>query len=878
IAALVEGVGQIQEELNHGERGGREGWEENDGGDVLSFPVPPAPLPHDARAILPQDANRPNQYTVPEQIIWDQADLIQYAEGSIVPMFGEEYAVIDTYRRRVRLPMYPYLLVDRITKLDAEVHQFRPSTMTTEYDIPFDAWYSTDGQIPWAVRVESGQCDLLLISYMGIDFQNKGERVYRLLDCTLTFLEDMPMEGQTLRYDISINSFARNGEALLFFFSYNCFVGDTMVLKMRNGVAGFFTDAELAAGKGIIHTEKELAAKRNRPKQHFTPPLTCPRTQFGRDDLLALSRGDIASVFGEAYASASWAHGRNPSLRLPGEAILMVDRISEIDPQGGSYGLGLIVSELDLEPDSWFFPCHFKDDEVMAGSLVAEGCSQLLQFYLLYLGMQTETADARFQPVRDLGQVVRTRKQIMARKATLIYRMEITEVGLSPHPYAKADVDIIYDGIVVVDFKNLGLELREKDEGRRQKVEEEGERGKGKGESVAPVEAVTSPLRHSATSPLRRPALYDDYHIEHFATGSISACFGEEYRIFEGKRIPRTPNTYLKLFNRIVEINATRGKFGGKPNLVSEYDVPVDAWYYVQNSYPVMPYAVLMEIALQPCGFLSAYLGSTLPYPDTDFFFRNLDGNGTLARDIDLRGKTISNRVTLLSSTAMPGIIIQKFEFALSADAELFYTGTAVFGYFEGQSLVDQVGLDQGKVIPSWLVESGATGKKWVLADYYADARNRTTELCLAVDKLNFLDNATVVVDGGRHGKGYVFAQKIIDPNDWFFTCHFYQDPVMPGSLGVDAIIQALQIFALEADLGAGLVNPHFTHADQHECVWVYRGQMAPDSGEMSLEIDITAVERSDKQVVVIGDASLWKNDIRIYHVKQVAIRLLGTL
>ena len=222
-----------------------------------------------SRAILPQDENRPNNYTTPDEIIWDQADLIQYAEGSIVPMFGEKYAIIDSYRRRVRLPMYPYLLVDRITKLDAEVNNYRPSTMTTEYDIPFDAWYSTDGQIPWAVSVESGQCDLLLISFMGIDFQNKGDRVYRLLDCTLTFLDDMPLEGHTLRYDISINSFASNGDALLFFFSYNCFVGDKMVLKMRNGCAGFFTDEELAAGKGIIHTQKELAAKAALPKSYF---------------------------------------------------------------------------------------------------------------------------------------------------------------------------------------------------------------------------------------------------------------------------------------------------------------------------------------------------------------------------------------------------------------------------------------------------------------------------------------------------------------------------------------------------------------------------------------------------------------------------------
>ncbi|HRF98967.1 MAG TPA: hypothetical protein PLZ51_27340, partial [Aggregatilineales bacterium] len=127
---------------------------------------------------------RPVNYSKPEHVIWDAKALEEFATGKIANVFGQEYAIIDTYKSRVRLPADPYLLVTRITKLDAEIHQFRPSAMTTEYDIPFDAWYSVDGQIPWAVSVESGQCDLMLISYIGIDFEVKGKLMYRLLDCT----------------------------------------------------------------------------------------------------------------------------------------------------------------------------------------------------------------------------------------------------------------------------------------------------------------------------------------------------------------------------------------------------------------------------------------------------------------------------------------------------------------------------------------------------------------------------------------------------------------------------------------------------------------------------------------------------------------------
>ena len=75
------------------------------------------------------------------------------------------------------LPMDPYLLVSRVTAMNAKLGEYKPSTMTTEYDIPYHAWYSTDRQIPSAVCVESGQCDLLLISYLGIDLQNKGNAV-----------------------------------------------------------------------------------------------------------------------------------------------------------------------------------------------------------------------------------------------------------------------------------------------------------------------------------------------------------------------------------------------------------------------------------------------------------------------------------------------------------------------------------------------------------------------------------------------------------------------------------------------------------------------------------------------------------------------------
>jgi len=791
-------------------------------------------------------------------VVWDEADLMEFAQGKIAPVFGEEYAVIDTYRRRVRLPTHPYLLVSRVTKVKGERGVYEPSSITTEYDIPHKAWYTVDGQIPWAVAVESGQCDLLLISYLGIDFENKGERVYRLLDCTLTFLDDLPREGETLRYDISIDSFARNGESLLFFFSYECFVGDNMVLKMTGGCAGFFSDKDLAQGKGILVTEKELEERGKIPKRHFELLLTCAKSAFDKTDLLHLADGNLAGCFGEHYAQ----NGRNPSLRLHPPAIHMIDRVVSVDPTGGAWGLGLVIAEQDLEPAHWYFPCHFKDDQVLAGSLIAEGCEQLLQFYLLYLGLQTCTQDARFQPIPGLAQVVRTRRQITAVSSKLIYQMEITEIGLSPKPYAQANIDIIFDGTVVVDFKNLGLQLSEKNP-----------------DHVLP--ALSAPCQeHSALQPsvVQKEPLFDESHIAEFATGSVSKCFGPAYAIYENRRVPRTPNGDLQLTSRILEVNGRQGEIKEFSSLVSEYDVPTDPWFYRQNSYPTLPYSIYMEIALQPCGFLSAYLGSTLPYPDVDFYFRNLDGHGRILKDMDVRGKTVVNRVRLLSSTAIQGVIIQKFDFQLACEDVPFYQGEAVFGYFMPQALATQAGLDGGGETSPWYKQEQLPSVSTV--DLRAvPGRVQTGPgkpyYRLAHEQLNFLDDFLTIEGGGRYGQGYIYASKRVDPQDWFFSCHFYQDPVMPGSLGVEAILQAMQIYALEQDLGRHLTSPRFEQVLDHEIVWKYRGQITPDNKHMHLEVHISSIDESDEQVTIVGDASLWKEGLRIYEVKQAAIRLL---
>ncbi|WP_284677093.1 hotdog fold thioesterase [Vibrio methylphosphonaticus] len=847
--------------------------------------------------------------------IWDYDDLVEYAEGDIAKVFGPDYAIIDSYKRRVRLPTTDYLLVSRVTKLDATMLEYKPSTMTTEYDIPVDAPYLVDGQIPWAVAVESGQCDLMLISYLGIDFENKGERVYRLLDCTLTFLGDLPRGGDTLRYDISINNYARNGDTLLFFFSYECFIGDKMILKMDNGCAGFFTDEELADGKGVIHTESEIKARQLATKQRFEPILHCPKSQFDHSALRHLLTANIAECFGPTHQS----NQHQPSLCFSSEKFMMIEQVSRVEPQGGTWGLGLIEGHKQLEKEHWYFPCHFKDDNVMAGSLMAEGCGQLLQFYMMHLGMHTLVENGRFQPLENAPQQVRCRGQVLPQSAQLTYRMEVTEIGVSPRPYAKANIDILLNGKVIVDFQNLGVMIKEEAECT---LYPELASQSTSAQLTATAESLTSPVQTESKSkpqasvnaplmaqipdlatapnkgviplqhveapvtpdyPNRTPDTvpFTPYHMFEFATGDIEKCFGPDFSIYRGMIPPRTPCGDLQLTTRVVEINGKRGDFKKPSSCIAEYEVPENAWYFDENSHEtLMPYSVLMEISLQPNGFISGYMGTTLGFPGEELFFRNLDGSGKMLRNVDLRGKTITNDSRLLSTVMMGTNIVQSFSFELSTDGVPFYEGTAVFGYFKGAALKDQLGLDNGKVTQPWHIDNNRTPDVTIdlldKSSRYFNApvlANGVTQphYQLAGGRLNFIDKVQITSDGGKSGLGYLYAERTIDPSDWFFQFHFHQDPVMPGSLGVEAIIELMQTYALNKDLGAGFRSPKFGQI-QSEVKWKYRGQINPLNKQMSLDVHITAIKDEDGKKIIVGDANLSKDGLRIYEVKDIAI------
>ena len=74
--------------------------------------------------------------------------------------------------------------------------------------------------------------------------------------------------------------------------------------------------------------------------------------------------------------------------QLPKPPMLMFDRITEISRESGSNGKGHVIAELKMNPDLWFFECHFVGDPVMPGCLGLDALWQLTGFNLGWRGLK----------------------------------------------------------------------------------------------------------------------------------------------------------------------------------------------------------------------------------------------------------------------------------------------------------------------------------------------------------------------------------------------------------------------------------------------------------------------------------------------------------
>ncbi len=332
-------------------------------------------------------------------------------------MFGEEaFASIDTHPTRVRLPDQPLMLVDRVLVLEGEPFSLRSGRIATEHDISClmrGIW--TVGDFLTCIAVESGQADLMLSGYLGIDRETGGLAMYRLLDAEITFHAGLPRAGEVIHHEISASSdFLSMTKRIFSVLLLTVPLPGKKVLTMRNGCAGFFSARELEEGKGIVLNEKEWGKgdgtidPRGVLWSHVLPHP--PQDA----ELSALRRGDLNAALGEAFARLPLRH----PLTLPGgrdARMKLLDRVLSFEPMGGRFGIGCLVAEMDIHPDDWFLTCHFVDDMVMPGTLMYECCLHTMRLYLLSLGWLGEDGVVAWEPVAGVKSQLVCRGQVFTK-------------------------------------------------------------------------------------------------------------------------------------------------------------------------------------------------------------------------------------------------------------------------------------------------------------------------------------------------------------------------------------------------------------------------------------------------------------------------------
>ena len=797
------------------------------------IPAPPVPTDMSARTI-----ERPGPKFTRRQ-------LEDMSHGEISRHFGPRFREQDAFPRQVRMPMPPLLLADRVTGIDGEPCSLGRGTIWTETDVSPDAWYLQDGVMPAGLVVEAGQADLLLLSWLGVDRENRSERVYRLLGCDLTYHGVPIRAGDTIAYEIHVDGYARQGGVRLAFFRSECRVRGELRMRVTNGRAGFFTDDELAGSAGVLWSAADHPPD---PAARLDPPaVLSTRRAFTRAQIAAFAAGDAAACFGPGFARAR-THTRPP--RIAAGDMQLIHEVPAFEPTGGPWGRGYMRATYALTPDTWFFPCHFAGDPCMPGTLMCEGLMQAMAIYLGALGHTLARDGWRFEAVPEVSYQLRCRGQVTPASREIVYEVFVAEHHAGACPTLVADILCTVDGLKAFHCRRMALRL-------------------------VPDWPLSS---RPALPPARDPgpvAAHDGVRFDHAALlacawGPPTAAFGPRFAPFDGpRRLARLPSPPYHFMTRVVALDTARIGSPAGATVEVDYDVPRGAWFFDQDC-PVIPFAVLLEIALQPCGWLAMAHGTALRTAE-DLHFRNLDGRAVLHADVGPDAGTIRTRVEHLGTAGSGGITLVQFAVTCSVGDRRVLELRTGFGFFPAAALAEQVGL---AVLPEH--------RRWrdapcdVAVDLRAPSDDRGP-LRLPGGMLRMLDRITGWwPDAGEAGLGRARAELDIDAGQWFFKAHFFQDPVMPGSLGLQAMLQLLQWAMLQRGLGEGLSAPRF-EALQTDApiVWTYRGQILPETARMAIDLELLEIGRDDRGPFAVASASLWSDATQIYHAGRFGLRIV---
>ena len=157
------------------------------------------------------------------------------------------------------------------------------------------------------------------------------------------------------------------------------------------------------------------------------------KDSYSKEDLVLCGEGEL---FGDDTA------------RLPNGNMLMVDRVIEIDEDGGEFGKGSLTAEFDINPKLWFFNCHFTEDPVMPGCLGLDALWQLCGFFMAWSGCKGKGRALGSGLVKFTGQILPTAKLVT-------YKLEFKRLVKRKLSMVIANGKVLVDGKLIYTAEDL---------------------------------------------------------------------------------------------------------------------------------------------------------------------------------------------------------------------------------------------------------------------------------------------------------------------------------------------------------------------------------------------------------------------------------------
>jgi 3-hydroxymyristoyl/3-hydroxydecanoyl-(acyl carrier protein) dehydratase len=411
-------------------------------------------------------------------------------------------------------------------------------------------------------------------------------------------------------------------------------------------------------------------------------------------------------------------------------------------------------------------------------------------------------------------------------------------------------------------------------------------------------ETRSDPAIHESDGPRSRPGpcLFPREQCMEFAVGRAGRVLGPDFDIIDTYPVRvRLPDEPLMLVDRILAVEGDPCSLGpGK--IITQHDVRPGAWYLDGG---VAPVSISIE-AGQADLFLCAYLGIDHVVKGKRKY-RLLDAKVTFHRPLPEPGEIIEYHIRIDRFLRQGEVYLFFFHYRGYIGNRLFISmrdGCA--GFFTEQEVINSGGIvlkkqDRAKIGSDIRFEplvpvqpasfdddrirhlrdgnlAAAFGRDFAGITLGEAQRLPGGRMHLIDRVLSFDPN------GGRYGLGSIVAEADIHPDAWFLTCHFIDDPVMPGTLMYECCAHALRIFVQRM----GWVTPdplaRFGVLPDNESDLKCRGPVTPATQKARYEIDIKQMGYTADagQPFVIADAHMFADDLRIVLYKDMGMILTG--